>query len=295
MSKVLIVTDSAATIEPEVAEALGVTVVPLTVRITSRDGRRKEEVYQDGVNLNDEELLLRMARERIYPSIVGPTAAQFRRVYGELTRLSNKIISLHSSASLSLVCQEAEKAAREFMGRCDIAVMDSETLSLGLRILVEEAARLANASAGMTEIMRHVRGLIPRIYIVCVTETLDYLEHSRLISPAQAVLGTMLGIRPFLAIEEGRIIPMEKARSRERALDKLVEFVGEFSHIERIAILRSAVYSADEIRVLKDRLESLLPGREFPVLTYGPLLASHIGPDGMGLVVYEGRGRRAFL
>lgn len=295
MSRVLIVTDSAAAIAPEVAEELGVTVVPLTVRITSRDGRRKEEFYQDGVNLNDEELLLRMSRERVYPSIVGPTAAQFRRVYGELTRLSNKIISLHSSAGLSPVCQEATKAAREFMGRCDIAVMDSETLSLGLRILVEEAARLANASAGMTEIMRHVRGLIPRIYIVCVTETLDYLEHSRLISPAQAVLGTMLGIRPFLAIEEGRIIPMEKARSRERALDKLIEFVGEFSHIERIAILRNATYPSDDIKLLRDRLEALLPGHEFPVLTYGPLLASHIGPDGIGLVVYEGRGRRAFL
>lgn len=295
MSRVLIVTDSAAAIEPEVAEELGVTVVPLTVQIISRDGRRKEELYQDGINLNHEELLLRMARERVYPSIVGPTAAQFRRVYAELTRLSNKIISLHSSAGLSLVCQEATKAAREFMGRCDIAVMDSETLSLGLRILVEEAARLANASAGMAEIMRHVRGLIPRIYIVCVTETLDYLERSHLISPAQAVLGTMLGIRPFLAIEEGRIIPMEKARSRERALDKLIEFVGEFSHIERIAILRNATYPSEDIKLLKDRLEALLPGHEFPILTYGPLLASYIGPDGIGLVVYEGRGRRAFL
>lgn len=292
MSKVLIVTDSAAAIEPEVAGELGVTVMPMTIRVSSRDGR-KEEVYQDGINLDDNELLLRMASERLNLSIIGPTAAQFRRVYGELTRQSGQIISLHSSASLSLVCQEAERAAREFMGRCDIAVMDSETLSLGLRILVEEAARLANASAPMTEIMRQVRGLIPRIYIVCVTETLDYLERSRLISPAQAVLGTMLGIRPFLAIEEGRIIPIEKARSRERAIDKLIEFVGEFSHIERLAILRSNAAHPEDVRVLRERLESLLPGKEFPVVPYGPLLASHIGPDGIGLVVYEGRGRRA--
>jgi DegV family protein with EDD domain len=170
--------------------------------------------------------------------------------------------------------------------------MDSETISLGLSILVREAARLANQSLPLGAIMRHIRGIIPRIYIVLVTDTMDYLEHSRLISPAQAILGSMLNIRPFLAIEEGRIIPMEKVRSRDRAIDKLVEFASEFASIEQIAILQSTSYPTEQTKVLRERLEPIVANRELPILLYGPLLASHIGPDGMGLIVYEGQSRK---
>ncbi|HUX76033.1 MAG TPA: DegV family protein [Anaerolineae bacterium] len=284
MSRVYIVTDSAATIETAVAEHLDITVLPLTVRIDHQD-------YQDGADLDHEELLLRMAHDRIRPSIVGPTSEQFRRLYSRLTRRTDKIISLHSSASLSLVCREARRAASEFLGRCDIVVIDSETLSLGLGILVQEAARLANASIPLSEITRQMRGIIRRIYIVLVTDTLDYLEHSQRVSPAQAILGTMLGIKPFLALEEGEIIPMEKVRNRERAIDKLAEFASEFSSIEQVAILQSTRYPTQETKMLQERLALIAPGHDFPILLYGPLLASHIGPDGMGLIVYEGTGR----
>jgi DegV family protein with EDD domain len=188
------------------------------------------------------------------------------------------------------VCREARKAASEFLGRCDIVVVDSETLSLGLGILVKEAAQLAETSVPLNEILRQIRGVIRRIYVVLITDTLDYLEHSRRISPAQAILGTMLSIKPFLAIEEGEIIPMEKVRSRDRALDKLVEFANEFSCIEKVAILQNTLYPTEDTKVLQERLEAIAPGQEFPVLLYGPLLGSHIGPDGMGLIVYEGVG-----
>jgi len=288
VSKVTIVTDSATTIEPLVAKQLDVTILPLIVRIDGQD-------YQDGADLDHEGLLLRMARDRIRPHIVGPTADDFRRVYTRLTRSTDQIISLHSSASLTPICQEAQKATDEFRGRCDIVVMNSETLSLGLDILIREATRLANASVTLNEILRQIRGLMQRIYIVLITDTLDYLEHSHLISPAQAILGTMLGIKPFLALEEGKIIPMEKVRSHERALDKLAEFANEFSNIEQMAILQSTPYPTDGTRMLLERLALITPDRQFPIMLYGPLLASHIGPDAMGLVVYEGSSKEILL
>jgi fatty acid-binding protein DegV len=130
---------------------------------------------------------------------------------------------------------------------------------------------------------------------VLITDTLDYLEHSHLISPAQAILGTMLGIKPFLALEEGKIIPMEKVRSRERALDKLAEFASEFSNIEQMAILQSTPYPTEETKMLLERLALITPDRQFPIMLYGPLLASHIGPDAMGLVVYEGTSKEILL
>lgn len=283
-NKVHIVTDSAALIDHAEAEQLGVTVLPLTIRIDGRD-------YRDSIDLDHEELLLRMARDRIHPDIIVPTADQFRRLYNRLTCHTNQIISLHSSAALSPICREAHTAAREFLGRCDIAIMNSESLSLGLRILVQEASRLATQGVPLNEIMRQIRGTIRRIYIVLITNTLDYLEYNHLISPTQAILGTMLGIKPFLAIEEGQIIPMEKVRSHDRAIDKLAEFANEFSAIEQMAILQSTPYPTEETKMLQERLEVIAPGQKYPILLYGPLLASYIGPDGMGLIVYEGTDR----
>lgn len=281
MSKVHIVTDSAVVIDPEIVEEFSITVVPLVVRIG-------EEVYHDGPNLDHEELLLRMASERVHPEIVGPTAEQFARVYARLARHTDQIISVHSSAALSLVCREAERATRSFLGRYDIVVLDSETISLGLGILVEGAARLGQQSARLDEIVRHVRGMLRHVYVSLTTDTLDYLERAGLVRPSQAVLGTMLDNKPFLALERGDIIPMEKVIGREDAIGKLADFANEFPRIEQMAVLQSRPYPTDETKLLLDDIEVAPESGDIPVLLYGPLLASHVGPDAIGLLVYEG-------
>jgi len=288
VARVHIVTDSDAQIDPDLARRLDITVVPLTVRVG-------EETYRDEGAGWHEELLARMATERVRPEIVGPTTADLRAVYARLTRATDQIISIHSSARLSDTVRNARAAAAEFLGRCDIIVMDSQTTSLGLAILAQEAAEMARSGHHREEILRRIRGMIPRIYVVMFTDSLDYLEHSGRISPAQCILGTMLEIKPFLAIEDGEIIPMEKVRSREKGVDKLAEFAGEFSTVEKIAILQPTSYPTDETLVLQERLQGFFPGMEFPILVYGPLLASHVGPDGLGLVTYEGMEIREFF
>jgi len=276
-----IVTDGDAVITPQTAQRLGISVVPLTVRIG-------DEVHKDGNGGWNEALLARMERERVPVEVVGPTVADFRAVYNRLSRTTDRIISIHSSDHLGPIVRNARAAAAEFLGRCDIAVVDSQTTSLGLSILVEQAAKMARDGVSQEEILRTVRGMIRRIYVVMFTDSLDYLERSGLISPAQCILGTMLGIKPFLSIEEGEIIPMEKVRSRDKGLDKLVEFAGEFISVQQVAILQSTSRPTSDTLLLQDRLRNFFPNQEFPILVYGPLLASHIGPDGLGLIIYEG-------
>lgn len=292
MSKVHVVTDSAMRLptaieegvsDHEVAAELDITIVPLSVRIGG-------EVFKDGINLDHEELLLRMASERVRPEIIGPTVRDFRRVYGRLTRRTDQILSLHSSASLSLVHREAKRATADFLGRYDIAAMDSETFSMGLGILAEAAARLAGESLPLSAIVRHVRGMLRHIYITLTTDTLDYLEHSGLISASQAVLGTMLDNKPSLAVERGKIIPMEKVVGRDEAIGKLADFANEFPHIEKMAMLQSVPYRMEETEMLQSDIEVVAADGKLPVLLYGPLLASHVGPDAMGMLVYEGFG-----
>jgi len=285
VARVHIVTDSDAQLDADTAQRLGVTVMPITVKVG-------EEFYQDIEGRYNEELLLRMKAERVVPEIVGPTEAEFRTLFSRLSRTTNQIVAIHSSGCLSNIIRNARNAALEFLGRCDIVIVDSQSTSLGLSILVREAATMALGGANREEILRYVRGMIHRIYVVMFTESLDYLERSGRISPAQCILGTMLDIRPFLSIEDGEIIPMEKVRSREKGLDKLAEFIGEFSSIETAAILQSTSAVTDETANLRERLQGFFPDKEFPIVVYGPLLAARVGPDGLGLVTYEGMGEQ---
>jgi DegV family protein with EDD domain len=281
LSSIQIVTDSTAQLDPDLAEELGIIIVPLEISF----GKKK---FREGVDLTPGEFFRRVNRSPVIPSAAAPTMEQFRQVYAELSQSTDKILSVHVSDKLNKTCANARAAADHFLGRCEIIVIDSQTISLGLSILTQAMARAAGQGRLMDDIVRLARGMIPHIYAVFVTETLEYLERDGRLSKSQAILGTMLSIKPFLAIEEGEIVPMEKARTRDKAIDKLVEFVSEFSRVEQIAVVQSPVRASNEARHLLDRLRSNFPMYNFQTITYGPTLGTYIGPASLGLIVYEG-------
>ena len=153
--------------------------------------------------------------------------------------------------------------------------------------LAKAAAQAAQEGADLDEVVRLVRGMIPHIYTVLYVDQMDYLERGNRIGRAQAVLGTMLDVKPLLFLEDGEIIPLEKVRTHEKAIEKLFEFVAEFSELEQAAIVQRNPSPTEETKILLERLEQLFPDMEFPLIQYGPVLASHIGPSAMGVVVYE--------
>jgi fatty acid-binding protein DegV len=83
---------------------------------------------------------------------------------------------------------------------------------------------------------------------------------------------------------------MEKVIGRDDAIGKLADFANEFPHIEKMAVLQSAPYATAETEKLRGDVEVQARDGQFPVLLYGPLLASHVGPDAIGMLVYEGFG-----
>ncbi len=281
MGKVKIVTDSTAYLEASVIKRLGITVVPLTVRLG-------EETFREGVDITAEEFFQKLDRSTAMPVALPPSVEDFQAVYAKLSTTTDQIMSIHISSKLSQTCNRAMTASQFLLGRCQITVVDSLTTSLGLGILATAAAQAAAQGQSLEEIEFLIRGIIPRIYIVFLAATLEYLERKGRIGQAQALLGTMLNIKPFLAIEDGEIIPMEKVRTSEGAVDKLFEFVGEFSNIEQMAIMQSTPEPIEETKMLIERLELAFPKIKLPILVYGPVLACHIGPDGLGVIVYEG-------
>jgi len=281
MGRVKIVTDSTAQLEASVAKKLEITIVPLTVRLG-------KETFREGVDITAEEFFQKLDRSSTMPVAFPPPVEDFQSVYTKLNKTTDQIMSIHLSSNLSETCDRAAAASRTLLGRCEITVVDSLTTSLGLGILATAAAEAAAEGQSLDEVEFLIRGMIPRIYIVFLAETLEYLERKGRIGPAQALLGTMLKIKPFLAIEDGEIIPMEKVRDREGAVDKLFEFVNEFSHIEQMAIMQSTPAPMEETKLLIERLELVFPKIKPPIVVYGPVLACHIGPNGLGVIVYEG-------
>lgn len=284
MAKVRIVTDSTASfIDEHFVEDYDIIVVPVNVHFG-------DQVYIDREEITAEETFNRMRRSSISPTLSAPPTSEFEAVYKQLNRTTDQICVLIHSQHFTDTFAHARAARRSLLGRCEIAVIDSLTTSVGLGYLVEALAEAADAGASLEEIVRIARGTIPRIYSVYYVDQLDYVQRSGLIGETQAILGTMLSIKPLLTIEDGRMIAMEKVRTHSQAIDKTIEFVTEFTHIEKLCIVQNTLRITDRTRMLQDRLALELSKLQYPVLLYEPLIASLIGPDALGMAVLEGTG-----
>lgn len=278
---VRMVTDSSADISPEVAERLGIIVLPLTVRLG-------KEVFREGMDISHREFFRKLTkagplrRVRSQP----PPLKACQEAFSELCSQGADILALHLSSKLSETYRVATQAAGSLLGKCRITVLDSQTTSLGLGYMVIAAAQAAAKGASVEDIVRLVRGMMPHLYLVFFIERLDYLEREGRIAKAHAILGTMLGIKPLFILEEGDIVPMEKARSQTKAVERLFEFITEFPHIEEMVVLHGT--DGTDLAELLERLEINFPDKEVKATLYSPSLATHVGPGALGVFVYEG-------
>ena len=228
----------------------------------------------------------RLAQDGTHPSTSPPPMSLFESTYADLLKQTDQIVAIHVSSKLGQTFARSQRAASPLMGRAKIAVIDSQLVTVGLGTLVQSAARAAEAGATAEEVVRLVRGMIPRIYIAFFSETLDYLERGGRIRKAQAILGGMMNIKPLLILEDGDIVALEKVRTRAKAVEKLVEFIVEFTHIEKMTILHST--TPDDVKLLIEQINLALPNLDMRVDLYGPALGTHLGPGGLGVVVFEG-------
>ncbi len=280
MARVAIVTDSNAYLSPRLAERLGVIVLPHTIHLPQGS-------FKEGVNLTPSQYfrMVQDSKRDVLPSASGPSLEEFIDLYGQLFRQTDQILSLHISSHLSKTVENAQMASKLYLGRCRIEVIDSLSTTVGLGYMVQTAAVAAASGHDLDDCIRLVRGMMSHIYLFFLTKHLPYLEREHRISPAQSILGTMLNIMPLLQIEDGEIIPLEKVRTSQQGIDKLFDYVSEFSQLKKAVILQHGFDK--ETGALLERLETAYPGREFNILTSNPSLAVHMGPDSLGVVVLE--------
>jgi DegV family protein with EDD domain len=210
----------------------------------------------------------------------------FQAAYESLLKGTDPILSIHMSSQLGEVSRVARDAAEAFLGRKQITVIDSQMISWGLKLLVIMAAESARREDSIDETVRLIRGMIPHIYMVFFTETLEYWERHRRRTRRRASVEPVPGIRSLLIIEEGEIVPMEKLRSRGKPMERLFEFVAEFARFDRAAVLRGRF--TEDAQLLYEHLVELFSDEKLDIEPYGPALATLLGPGALGVGVYEG-------
>ncbi len=284
MGKVRIVTDSNAFLTPELLAKYPIEVIPHRIKIGS-------SLYEEDAEFTADKMFAKLQEAQAagvnrLPDVHAADINTILDCYRRLGRQSEQIVSIHMSSELSPMWQQARRAAEMLKGRYSIRVIDSLSTSYGLGLLVEQAAKAADKGASLAEIARITNGAVPHLYVALFSESLGFLERSARLGPSQSVLGAMLGIKAMLMMEDGKLVPLEKVQTRDEVVDKLAEFVVEFANVERVGIMQHA-YEQPQA-ALTARLGEILPHVRVEKLSVPPSLAAYLGPNMIGVVVYEG-------
>lgn len=275
---VRIVTDSTADLSPEQVGEQNITVVPVYVRFG-------EKSYRDGVDITLDQFYHQLVESPVHPSTSQPTPADFARVYRAVAKESDQIVSIHVSSKLSGTYNSALQGKEIAATRgCDIRIIDSQSVTMGLGMMTMLAARLAAAGESLQKITDEVKLAIDNTHLMGTFDTLKYLLLGGRIGKAKALLGNVLSVKPVLTVRNGELLPVGNVRTRSRGAERLFEFARSAFGIQELAVIYST--TPDEAIGLKERCASIVDKGRLHVTRLGPALGVHSGP-GMLAVAFR--------
>ncbi|MGC8903849.1 DegV family protein [Thermus sp.] len=278
--KVALVTDSTADLPKPLRERLGIRAVPLYVNLGGR-------VYRDWEEITPEEIFRRVRSGEGFPSTSQPSPEDFAKAYAEALQEADHVLSIHISSKLSGTLQSAELAASQFPGR--ITLFDSQAASLGIGMMVLRAKELLDGGRDLKEVVAELDRIRQDHFVRFTVATLEFLRRGGRIGGAQALLGTLLQIKPILTLKEGRVETAGRARGERKAREAILEDFRAWAK-DKGSIRAFFLYSAEEgaVKELKERvLSSGLPVEEALVSELGAVIASHTGPGTYGFYAYS--------
>jgi DegV family protein with EDD domain len=276
---VRVVTDSTCDIPPELIEELGIKVVPIYVMFG-------QESYRDRVDMGTDEFFDRLVHNHVHPTTSVPSPKDFADVYNELAEETDEIISIHltskESGTYNSACLARELVEDE---KCRIEIVDSQSISMSLGMLVIAAAREALAGASLEQVTELVRHNVPKLHLMILVDTLKYVIRGGRLNKASGLVGTVLRVRPLLTLKEGDLSPVGVARTKAKAVERLYSFAQSFSRVKELAV----AYTTDheEANSLLERLKQMFPDATGYLARVGPSLGTHAGPGAMGVAIRE--------
>ena len=271
-----VVTDSTADLPEELVREHDIKIVPAYVLVGGK-------TYRDGIDISQDEIYRRMVEMEQTVTTSQPPPSDFAEVFRSLLKDADHIISIQVTSKLSGIYASALSAKDMLEEGSRIHVVDSQLTSMGMGMLAVMAARLAEAGDTIENIVNEVKLAITNTNIWATFDTLKYLHRGGRIGKAKALVGSMLNIKPLLTMRNGEIMPIGVARTRNRAIERLVELASSISGVHDMAVVHST--SPDEALDLKNRLSHIsLPG-PVSISRLGPALGVHGGPGTLLLAV----------
>jgi DegV family protein with EDD domain len=264
-----IVTDSGSDLPLEVAKKLGITIVPVYIYFG-------EKAYKDGVDIGPDELYKRLVEGPIYPTTTQPMPADFAKVYGELSKDAEAIVSIHLPTKVSGTYNAALQGVAAAKPKCEVHVVDGFSVSVGLGIVATAAARKAKAGGSLAEVLEETKKAISQTQIRALLDTLQYLLKGGRITKTKALVGTLLKVKPILTMREGEMVQAGMARSYAKGIEQLFDFVKSHPNLQEVAISHTTV--PEEAASLKKRIASIISEERILMSRVGAGLGVHGGP-----------------
>ncbi len=271
---VRIVTDSASDLSAEESAAAGIEIVPLSIRFG-------DDEYTDRENLSVAEFYEKMDELDVLPSTAAPSPGAFEAAFRKLADDgADAIVCLNLSLALSATGQAAQNGATAVADTVPVTCVDSNTITGGLGNMVLAAAAAAADGASLEDVLALIEELKPRTRVYGALDTLDNLKKGGRIGGAQAMLGTILSIKPCLDLSSGAVVEAGKQRTRKKALAWLRSVLEEADDIESLAIIHA---QAPDVEQFVDSVTHIVPRDEIRVSELGAVIGSHGGPRLIGV------------
>ena len=279
---VKLITDSACDIPQSEAKKLGITVLPLKTMI---DGVE----YLDGVTISTEEFYDKLETCKELPTTSQLAPAEFEDAFRTAVEQGNEVVAITLSGKLSGTLQSASIAAAEFPGK--VWVVDSESVTIGQRILIMYALRLRDAGLGGGEIAAELDRIKSRVCLLARVDTLEYLVRGGRLSKTAGFAGAILNVKPVLSVEDGEVKVLGKARGSRQSDNMLTDFIRKKGGIDFTLPVMLA-YSGTDDALLKgyiDNSRALWEGHldALPSTMIGSTISTHAGPGAIAVAFFS--------
>jgi len=281
-----VVTDSVACLPKELVDKYAISIVPISLIIEGR-------VYKDGVDITPTEVYRLLSANKSNPTTSSPTPGDFIQVYRDLSKSVEGIegiVCITICSDISMMFDSATKAklmAEEEKLPVSINLVDSRTAGGAQGFVALAAARAAASGKDLAEVTRTAELMIPRVNMIAVLDTLYYLARAGRIPKIAAWAGSMLKINPILTFAHDRIGMLERARTKPRGVNRLVEIMQERTKGKPVHVNVMHANVADEAATLKERIESEFRCTELYVTDFAPTMGVQAGPGTLALAFYS--------
>ena len=274
-----IVTDGAADLPTGWEETYQIDVLPLHVIFG-------EEVYTQGPGFTRADFYRMVREKRIVPKTSLPSIGQVKEFYTSIAEKGDTILSIHISSKLSGTFATVESAARELANDFNIHVFDSAAGSVAQAFLVREARLMQQAGAALPEILRRLEWICQRWVLIFTLDTLEYARLSGRINALQSLLAYALKVKPIIVLKDGLLDIVERVRTRQRSLDRVIEIIHERlgSRLANLVVVHAN--DPQTAQTMLEKLKNQMKVKETCVAELAIPIAVHLGPGAIGVVAY---------